>query len=302
MISGVVIPTITPMNDEGVHLAGLETLVEFLISKKVSALFVNGTTGEGALLSLQERFDCTETAVRISNNRIPIIVQVGAATTKDTIDLALHAAKTGADAVACITPDFFAYSDQELLGFYQTVSRAIAPLPLYLYNIPARTGNNISAQVATILASEPNIVGIKDSTGNMAQILDYVAIPDFDVLPGADVLATQILVAGGKGIVSGPAGIFPEPFVALWDAWQNKDYETMLYWQGIIMQLSRLISHGGRLDILKALMAKRIDGIGEVRAPLLAVAEGELEPIQSNLHQLLSSTTLDKDAYNWLKL
>jgi len=300
LISGIVIPTITPMNDKGIHLQGVETLVEFLISKKVNALFVNGTTGEGPLLSLQERIECTETAIKTANKRLPIIVQVGASTTKDSIDLAIHSAEAGAEAVACITPSFFAYSDKELLSYYQEVARAIAPLPLYLYNIPARTGNSISAQVATELANEPNIIGVKDSTGNMAQILDYLAIEDFDVIPGADFLATQIFVAGGKGIVSGPAGIFPEPFVALWEAWQAKDYGAMLYWQGIVMQISRIISHGGRLDILKGLMAKRLEGIGEVRAPLRVASSGELEPIQNSLHSLLKETTLQEDAYNWL--
>ena len=300
MIEGIVVPTITPMTDQKINSAGLETLVEFLIKQNVNALFVNGTTGEGALLSLEERRACTELAIKTANRHLPIIVQAGAATTKDSIDLSVHAAESGADALACITPSFFGYTDDELLSFYREVARAVSPLPIYLYNIPARTGNSISAEVAEQLAQESNIVGLKDSTGNMAQILDYLAIPDFDVIPGADFLATQIFVAGGKGIVSGPAGIFPEPFVALWNAWQSKDYETMLYWQGIIMQMSRLISHGGRLDILKGLMSKRLSGIGKVRAPLLAASLGELEPLQNNLQNLLKTTTLHEDAYNWL--
>lgn len=300
MISGIIIPTLTPMHEQTINPEGQIALIEFLIEKKVSALFVNGTTGEGPLLSLEERRDCAALAIKTAGKRLPVIVQVGAATSKDSLELAVHAAEAGADALACITPTFFAYTDGELRSFYREVARAVAPLDVYLYNIPARTGNSISARVAEQLAEESNIVGIKDSSGSMAQILDYLAIPDFDVLPGADVLATQILIAGGKGIVSGPAGIFPEPFVALWAAWQSKDYEALLYWQGVIMQISRLIAHGGRLDLLKGLMAKRVTGVGEVRPPLLSVSSEELETLQRKLRHLLTETSLPEDAYSWL--
>ncbi|MEZ4607382.1 MAG: dihydrodipicolinate synthase family protein [Deinococcales bacterium] len=130
-------------------------------------------------------------------------------------------------------------------------------------------------------------MGIKDSSGNMGQILDYIAIAHFDVLPGADLLATRALLAGAKGIVAGPAGIFPEPYIALWQAWQDQDHQTLLYWQKVIMQLSRLIAHGGRFDLLKGLMAKRLAGIGKVRSPLLAASSQELEGLQQQLKAVL---------------
>lgn len=300
MITGVVVPTLTPMKNGKLNPSGLETLVDFLIGQNVSALFVNGTTGEGSLLTFQERREAAALALETSNNRLPIIVQVGAATTKDSLELAQHAAEAGADAVACITPNFFAYSDKELLGYYQELAHTVAPLEMYLYNIPARTGNTISANVAEQLSGEPNIVGIKDSSGNMAQILDYLAIPGFAVLPGADLLATQVLIAGAKGIVAGPAGVFPELYMALWDAWDSKDYKAMFYWQRIIMKLSRLIAHGGRLDLLKGLMAKRLEGVGEVRLPLIAAPQEELETLQGHLRNLLKATTLEESAYAWL--
>ena len=300
MIRGVVVPTLTPMLDQSVNLQGLTALVEFLCDHKVSALFINGTTGEAPLLSLKERRDVAELAIDIVNKRLPIIIQVGAASTRDSLTLALHAAEAGADAVACITPSFFAYSDKELRAYYQDMARAVAPLKFYLYNIPARTGNTISVQLAEQLSEENNIIGIKDSSGNMAQILDYLAIADFDVLPGADLLATQALLAGAKGIVAGPAGIFPEPYMALWAAWQNKDYKALLYWQSIIMQISQLIAHGGRLDLLKALMARRVPEMGEVRPPLLAASAEELGVMQSKLRDILIASSLHEEAYAWL--
>ena len=300
MINGVVVPTLTPMREYSINPAGLEALIEFLIAKQVSALFVNGTTGEGSLLSLEERRECATLAIEIANKRLPVIVQIGAGATQDSLELAVHAADAGADALACITPSFFAYTDSELLRFYQEIARAVAPAELYLYNIPARTGNSISAELAERLAEESNIVGIKDSSGSMAQILDYLTIPNFAVLPGADLLATQALIAGAKGIVAGPANIFPELYMAFWNAWQNKDYQKLLHWQKVIMQVSWLIAHGGRLDLLKGLMAKRVAEVGTVRPPLTAVSKEELEPLQNSLRDLLTATTLQEDAYIWL--
>lgn len=300
MISGVVVPTLTPMQGQSLNPEGMVALIEFLKAKKVSAVFVNGTTGEGSLLSLQERRESAKIAIETGNKKLPVVVQIGATSTRDSIDLALHSAEIGADAVACITPNFFAYTDKELLAFYREVAKAIAPLELYLYNIPARTGNTISAAVAETLSHESNIVGIKDSSGSMPQILDYLAIPEFAVLPGADLLATQALNAGVKGIVAGPAGIFPEPYMELWNAWLAKDHKALLYWQSVITQISQLIAHGGRLDLLKGLMAKRVEGIGSVRGPLLPASKEELELLQGELCEVLKVTPLNEDAYSWL--
>lgn len=301
-LGGVIVPTLTPMSSTGdkLNLDAVEPLTDFFVEHRVSALFVNGTTGEAPLLSIDERKEHIERVVAAVNKRIPIVVQVGALNRKTSIDLAEHAATIGANALACITPNFFAYGDKELYPYYLDIARSVAPLDVYLYSIPARTGNTISATLAERLSQEPNIVGIKDSSGNLAQILDYLAISDFDVLPGADLLALQALLAGAAGIVAGPAGAFPEPYMALWHAWQAKDHDSLLYWQKVLMRISQLVFHGGRLDILKALAARRITGLGSVRSPLMATESQELEQIRRGLKEVLTATTLNSDAYDWL--
>ncbi|MEM6431401.1 MAG: dihydrodipicolinate synthase family protein [Deinococcota bacterium] len=301
-LSGVVVPTLTPMDITGnkLNLDAVAQQVDFLILHRVGALFVNGTTGEGALLSTTERKDHAERVISTVAKRIPVVVQIGTLSTRESIELADHAAQAGADAVACISPSFFAYSQAELEQHYLAIARAVSPLDFYLYNIPARTGNTLSADLAERLSQEDNIVGIKDSSGNLAQILDYLAVPNLDVLPGADLLATQALLAGAKGIVAGPAGVFPEPYMAFWAAWQAKDHAHLLYWQNILMQLSHLIAHGGRLDILKALAALRLPGLGTVRSPLAAIQADELEHLRHSLKEVLSTTHLSEEAYNWL--
>lgn len=301
-LSGVIVPTLTPMSSTGekLNLDATDELANFFVNHHVGALFINGTTGESALLSTAERKEHTTTMISTINKRIPIVVQIGALNTRESIDLANHAAEAGANAVACISPSFFAYSQTELERHYLSIAKAVAPLDFYLYNIPSRTGNTITADLASRLSEEENIVGIKDSSGNLAQILDYLAVPNLDVLPGADLLATQALLAGAKGIVAGPAGVFPEPYMAFWNAWQAKDSTGLLYWQNILMQLSRIIHHGGRLDILKALAALRLPNIGSVRSPISAINPKELELIKSNLKEVLKASKLSEAAYSWL--
>lgn len=302
-LSGIVVPNVTPMDASGerLDLASAQRLVEFYIEQNVGALFVNGTTGEGPLLSLQERKDHVDAVMEAASGRIQVAVHVGALTTTESIELAQHAQKVGADAIASITPYYFGYTDRELELFYRKLAQAVPGLDVYLYSLPARAGNTVSPSLAERLASETNIVGIKDSSGSIGQILELLAIQDFDVLPGADLLAIPALEAGAAGMVSGPAGIFPEPYVALWKAWKEKDHASVVSWQGVIRIISRAVHHGGRIDVLKALADLRLQGIGAVRSPLSQPEEKEFRAIRDNLYAQLSTTSLAAESYEWLR-
>lgn len=301
-IAGVIVASLTPMDANGqtLDLAAAQRLAEFLVGQRVGGLFVNGTTGEGPLLSTEERKQHAEAVIAAVGGRIPVIVQVGALTTAESIDLARHAQTAGADAIACITPFFFGYSERELEACYRQLARAVPALDVYLYSIPSRAGNAISPALAERLSSEANVVGIKDSSGSIAQLLELLAIPDFVVLPGADLLAIPALEAGAAGMVSGPAGIFPEPYVALWEAWQARDYAAVVAWQQVIRIISRAVQHGARIDLLKALADLRLSGVGSVRAPLSRPNSDELSALRTKLHTLLAATPLASTGYQWL--
>lgn len=184
--------------------------------------------------------------------------------------------------------------------FFLTIAREVAPLQVYLYNIPSRTGNHLAPAFIERLSQEPNIVGIKDSTGDLAQLLNLLAVPEVRVLPGADHLIVQTLQAGAAGFVSGPASVLPEPYVALWEAWENKDYAALLYWQDVIVKVSKLVHFGARIDLLKALAAHRLPGIGSVRAPLMTTDGEELARVRVGLQRVLTATSLSEEAYGWL--
>jgi 4-hydroxy-tetrahydrodipicolinate synthase len=301
-IEGVIVPNLTPMDPQGerLDLDGLRQLVDFLIAKRVSALFVGGTTGEGPLLTLPERKVLLEAVVETASERVAVVAQVGTLSTQESLELAVHAVASGADAVACLTPFFFGYSERELERFFLRLAEAVAPHPLYLYNIPSRTGNALSPALAARLAETPNIVGIKDSSGDLAQLQGLLAIPGFRVLSGADHLALHMLQTGAAGFVCGPANALPEPYVALWEAWRAGDEHALLLWQRVILELSGLVRYGARIDVLKALAARRLSGIGGVRPPLAATEPEELEAIRSGLKRLLEATPLPAEAHEWL--
>lgn len=301
-LQGVIVPNLTPMNASGdaLDLDSVEPLVAFLAGAGVNALFVNGTTGEGPLLNLSERKALAEAFIGAAKGRLPVVVQVGSLSTQESLELAVHAAEHRVDAVACVTPFYFGYGEEELEHFYTEVAQAIDPCPLYLYNIPSRTGNAISPPLAARLAKFPNVAGIKDSSGDIGQLLGLLEIPEFAVVPGADHLIVQMLQLGAPGFVSGPASVLPEPYVALWKAWQAKDAEGVLEWQHVIMRYSKAVRFGARIDLLKALAAKRLGYLGSVRAPLSAANDELLAPLCSSLKRVLAESSLPEEAYGWL--
>lgn len=301
-LEGIIVPTLTPMDAAGevLRLESVAFQVDHLRACGVDALFLAGTTGEGPLLSAAERKAYAEASLAAARERIPVAVQVGAATTRESVALAEHAAQHGATAVACLTPYYVAASGREIEQHALAVARAVAPLDVHLYNIPSRTGNNVSPALAERLASEPNIVGIKDSTGDMAQLLDLLKIPNFRVVIGADPLALPAFLAGAVGMVSGPAGVLPEPYVALWRAWKGGEHEALLRWQGVVLGISRAVHHGARIDLLKALANRRWGGMGSPRPPLLPPEAEELEAVCRELQDLLAGALLPEETYAWL--
>jgi dihydrodipicolinate synthase/N-acetylneuraminate lyase len=302
VLEGIIVPTLTPMSEKGdaLNLEGVAPQVEELVRHGVNALFLGGTTGEGTLLDASERKAYAEEVLGAAAGRLPVAVQVGAVTTRESVALAEHAAQNGASAVACLTPYYVDASPRAIEQHIRAVARTVSPLSVYLYNIPSRTGNPISPDLAERLSNEPNIVGIKDSTGDMAHLLELLSVPDFDVVIGADLLAVPALQAGAVGLVSGPAGVFPELYVAFWRAWKRQAYDAALQLQEVILHVSRRVHHGARIDLLKALAEHRWGGMGSVRPPLLPPPREELTALCRELKEVLARSTLPSETYRWL--
>lgn len=278
---GLIVPTVTPYDAHGdVDYGALRALVDFLIEKGVRGLYPGGTTGEGPLLSLDERRRSAETIIDQARGRVPVIVQVGALTTQATIELACHTRDAGAQAVAAVTPWYYVLSESAMLEYYRRVAEAMAGYPLYLYNIPGNTGNNLTpATVAEIAARHPNVLGIKDSSGNMPATIEMLRIRDgaFQVITGPDGLLLAALAMGVKANVSGNANVVPELFVAVYEAFERGDLEAARAAQARIDVVRRVLKDGGDLSLFKAMLARRGVPMGGVRGPLLEAPASAVE-------------------------
>lgn len=228
-LKGIIVPLITPMTETGeIDKQGTVWLINFLIDKGISGLLIGGTTGEGPLLSLQERFFLAETVVKAVNHRIPVIVQAGSITTLQTIQLAQHADKTGADGIAIIPPYFYRLQEEAIVTHYQTVIESVPNLPVFLYNNPFVLANELSYSIVKRLSDDfKNVVGIKDSSGNLGFLAacNLLRNEEFITFMGNDKFILPALSMGIDGCVSGNANVVPELFVNIFDALQAQDIE-----------------------------------------------------------------------------
>ena len=272
-VRGVITALVTPFDAQGkLNESSLERLVEFQIRTGVHGLSPCGTTGETALLTVEERQHIAEIAVRIAKGRIPVLVQTGAASTATTIALTRHAQKIGASAATVVTPWYFRYGDDALIQHYVRVAESVPDFPIYLYNIPQLTGNNLSPNVVHAIADRcPNVVGLKDSCGILAQIIDSAGARGgkFNVAIGSDGLLLSAAVAGIGAGISGNANAVPELFVEFYNAFWRGDLAAAQAVQARIQHARRTLKDGGDLSLFKAVLTHRGIPAGGVRAPLL---------------------------------
>lgn len=272
-LKGVVVPLLTPFDEQGrVDEQALERLVEFLIEAGVHSLNPCGTTGEGLLLDMTERRRVAERTVSAARGRIPVLVQTGAPTTEATIALTRHAREIGAAAANIVSPFYYRYDEAALVQHYVAVADSVPELPIYLYNIPQLTGNALTVTIVTEIARRcPNVIGLKDSSGSLLQIIDMVAVSNnhFQVAIGADGLILSGLSAGVQAAISGNANVFPEVFVNLFKQFWSGDWAGAQAEQARIQHIRRILKDGQDLSLFKAVLAWRGIPVGGVRAPLL---------------------------------
>ncbi|MBQ6385807.1 MAG: dihydrodipicolinate synthase family protein [Lachnospiraceae bacterium] len=280
-MKGVVIPTITPMNEDGtIDYESIVSMTEYLVNAGVDCLYPNGTNGESLLLSADERKKIAETMVKASAGRTPVFIQCGAISTKETAELAMHAAEIGADGIGVMTPAFFPMDDESLLQYYtEVISPLPADFPVYIYNIPGCTGNDLKPEVLNLLMKKfPSIAGIKYSNSDLMRVENYIvkneAAPD--VLIGCDSLFLQCLASGGKGTVSGPAAVFHRLFNSLYREFLSGDLAGAVGTQRRIVEADRRMEGIPGIPALKAMLKmKGVIRTDVCRKPLRALTEEE---------------------------
>jgi dihydrodipicolinate synthase/N-acetylneuraminate lyase len=217
VLQGVLAAALTPLRDEGSVLdeEAFAPYVDFLFGAGLDGMLALGTTGEGILLSGEERRRAGRLFVEAARGRLQVAVHCGAQTTADTTLLAQDAADAGADAVAVIGPPYYAFDEHALVRHFVAAAEACSPLPFYLYEFRARTGYSIPlTAVARIREAAPNVAGLKVSNASFEDVEPYLR-EGLDLFIGAESLVLRGLERGAAGAVSGLASVFPEAVVAL---------------------------------------------------------------------------------------
>lgn len=279
-IHGVYPALLTPFYENGsVNYDALEKHVEFLISKDVNGLFPLGTTGEGMLMSTDERKEVARQVVRFAEGRLPVVIHVGDQTTEGTVELARHAEEIGASGVSVICPYFFPVDDEAVYLHYASIAQSVSEsFAVYAYNFPGNARNEISLSVLLkLIERHPNIRGLKYSSDNFSRLSEIIdATPDgFPIMLGPDQLFLAGLQAGTAGGVSGNANIFPEPFVQAYRCFKEGRIEEARLWQKLIRRLSDAMNNGLSMSHFKHALASRGLAASIVRAPLRNISEAE---------------------------
>lgn len=217
MLKGALAAAVTPLRDAGEALDedAFAPYLGYLVDGGLDGILALGTTGEGILLSAEERKRAAELFVSAAGDGFDVAVHCGAQTTAETVALAGHAAQIGADAVAVIGPPYYALDERALLLHFAAAANACAPVPFYLYEFRARAGYSISpAVIAELRELAPNLAGLKVSNQPFEDVEPYI-VEGLDVFVGAESLVLRGLEHGAAGAVSGLAAVFPEAVAQL---------------------------------------------------------------------------------------
>jgi 4-hydroxy-tetrahydrodipicolinate synthase len=287
-LRGIIPALVTPFSAAGqIEEDSIKELVEFQIKSRVNGLYPLGTTGLAPVMPPEQRKRVAEVVVKAAKKRVPVIVQVGAADPLVALDLASHAEGIGADAVACLTPFYYHPDEEAVIEHYQKLSRATG-LPLLVYNIPPNTGNNVDGNLLVKLSKIPRVIGIKDSSKDFLQLLDYIEkVPSgFNVINGTDSYLFSAFCAGVTAGVSATANAFPEIFVEMYDAFRNRNYERGKALQLRIHSLRSILNKPPIAPLLEALKMRGFRS-GTVKPPLRAMTPTEVQALRATLVKLM---------------
>lgn len=240
--SGIVPPLITPLKSQNeLDIPGLERLIEYILDGGVHGLFILGTTGEGPSLSYKIRLELIERVCKQVNNRVPILVGITDTSIIESLYLAKKAYDFGADSVVAAPPYYFSTNQMELKRYFHYLADE-SPLPLLLYNMPSHTKTKFEPKTVYEISSHPNIVGFKDSSGDVIYFQKVLHLfrdnPDFSILVGPEEILMQAILSGGHGGVNGGANMFPKLYVKMYEAAKRRDFQQMIPLQKKILQIS----------------------------------------------------------------
>jgi 4-hydroxy-tetrahydrodipicolinate synthase len=286
--SGVAL--VTPFQTDGsIDIAALKALVTLQIKGGTDFLVVQGTTGESPTLSQEEKRRVLDTVLEVNNGQLPVVYGVGGNNTL-ALEPLLKNVPSGVDGILSVSPYYNKPVQKGIVAHFKMVA-SFTDLPIILYNVPGRTGSNMSIETTLELAELPNVVAVKEASGNMEQIMDIIRQrkPGFGVLSGDDNLTMPLIAAGADGVISVVANAFPERFSQMVHASMSKDLELAKQAHYDLFSVTKMFFEEGNPGGVKVALAARGLMQETMRMPLHPVSEGLRSRIQAETSRLLKA-------------
>ena len=289
VFTGAAVAIVTPFAADGsVNYDKFGALIDYQIAHKTDAIVVVGTTGEASTLSHEEHIECIRFCVERVAGRVPVIAGTGSNCTETAVYLTEEADKAGADAMLVVSPYYNKSTQKGLYLHFRTIAEATSK-PIILYNIQGRTGVNIApATVNRLYRDVPNIVGIKEASGNISQVAEIAALTEggIDIYSGNDDQVVPILSLGGKGVISVASHVIPEEMHNMVEAFRNGDTKTAAELQLKYIPLCKaLFCEVNPIPVKKALNLMGFE-VGGYRAPLCEMEPENAARVEAELKRL----------------
>ena len=287
VFKGMASAIITPMTPGGIDYDVLERFIEFQIESGINGLVVMGTTGENATIEPEDQRAVIRFTVEKVAGRVPVIAGTGANNTAHVILQTKDACAAGVDGVLVVTPYYNKATQNGLIAHFTAVADA-SRVPVILYNVPGRTGCNMLPQTVAKLAEHPNIVGIKEASGNMAQVVQLMHLcgDKLDVYSGEDALTVPMMAMGGAGAISVLSNVAPREAVTMSDACLAGDYKTAAALQCRLLPLIDALFSEVNPIPAKAAVAAMGFGQEYLRLPLTPMEDHNRENLYKEMRKL----------------
>ena len=289
MFKGSNVALITPFKDNGLDEEAYIKLIHFHMDNGTSGLVPAGTTGESPTLNHDEHCEVVSFVVEKTAKRIPVIAGTGANSTSEAIALTKYAYEAGVDGCLSVTPYYNKPTQAGIVKHFEYLATC-TDLPIILYNVPGRTGSNMSPETSLELSKIENIVAVKEASGNMEQIMEIIRLrrPDFGVLSGDDNLTMPLIAAGADGVISVVANAFPKKFSTMVHASMTGDLDSARKEHYDLFNITKMFFEEGNPGGVKVALAARGLMQETMRLPLYPVSEGLRKRIQAETTRLLA--------------
>lgn len=288
IFTGAGVALVTPMNQDGsVNYNKLEEIIEQQIAGHTDAIIICGTTGEASTLTVEEHVECIRFCCEVVNKRIPVIAGTGSNCTQSAIELSKEAEKSGVDGLLLVTPYYNKATQNGLKAHYKAIAKEVN-VPIILYNVPSRTGTRLAPQTVVDLCHEvPNIVGVKDATGDISEVAELMSLAKgtVDVYSGNDDQIVPVLSLGGKGVISVLSNILPKETHDMVASYLEGDVAKSCEMQLKYFDLVKaLFCEVNPIPVKKALNLMGME-VGSLRLPLTEMEDANAKRLEEEMRK-----------------